>query len=91
MIESACNWATPKDTWTNKLTHKTTDDEKNDPKNDKTVYPFPQPTYDADADENQISGDALFGAKTGGCRVPEAHFEEEGEVHTTKRSWEIIA
>jgi cathepsin X len=61
-IESGCNWATPKDTWTNKETHKTTEDELNDPKNDKTVYDFPQPTYDADSDKNQISGSALFGA-----------------------------
>ena len=90
-IESDCAWATPKDTWTDKVKHTTTDAEKNDPNNDKTVYPFPQPTYDAAAEQNQISGDALFGAKTGGCRVPEAHFEEEGEVHTTPRSWELMA
>ena len=90
-IESDCAWATPKDTWTDKVKHTTTDAEKNDPNNDTTVYPFPQPTYDAAAEQNQISGDALFGAKTGGCRVPEAHFEEEGEVHTTPRSWELMA
>ena len=33
LIESRCSWATPLDTWTNKVTHKTTEAEKNDPKN----------------------------------------------------------
>ena len=40
-IESNCAWATPVDTWTDQVWHETTDEEKNDPKNDKTVYPFP--------------------------------------------------
>ena len=44
-IESNCNWATPVDTWTEKRWHETTYDEKNDPKNDKTVYEMPQPEY----------------------------------------------
>lgn len=33
-IESDCSWATPTDTWSNPWIHHTTDDEKNDPKND---------------------------------------------------------
>lgn len=44
-IESDCAWATPKDTWTTPVWHITTEDEKNDKKNDQTVYPFPQPEY----------------------------------------------
>ena len=40
-IESSCAWGTPKDTWTNTEWHVTTDEEKNDPNNDYTVYPFP--------------------------------------------------
>lgn len=40
-IESACAWATVLDTWTEGVTHKTTDDEKNDERNDKTIYDFP--------------------------------------------------
>jgi cathepsin X len=32
-IESKCSWGTPKDTWTNKEVHKTTQAEKTDPKN----------------------------------------------------------
>ena len=43
-IESDCAWATPKDT-SEKVWHITTDAEKNDPLNDKTVYTFPQPVY----------------------------------------------
>jgi len=35
-IETDCTWATPVDTWTNKTTHITTDEEKNDPRNNVT-------------------------------------------------------
>lgn len=45
-IESDCSWATPVDTWTEKRWHVTTDEEHNDPKNDQTVYDFPQPEFD---------------------------------------------
>ena len=44
-IESKCHWITPVDTWTEKKWHITTDAEKNDPNNDKTVYQFPQSVY----------------------------------------------
>jgi len=40
-IESSCAWGTPKDTWTEQVWHQTTDDEHNDPNNDKVVYDFP--------------------------------------------------
>ena len=33
-IESNCSWATPKDTWTKGVTHKTTDAERKDPNNE---------------------------------------------------------
>jgi C1A family cysteine protease len=42
-IESDCAWATPVDTWTNVKLHITTEEEKNDPKNDVTNPPMPQP------------------------------------------------
>lgn len=42
-IESACAWATAKDTWSDPLLHHTTDAEKKDPKNDYTNPPMPQP------------------------------------------------
>ena len=89
-IESYCSWATPVDTWTEKKWHTTTDDEKNDPKNDKTVYEFPQPVFKKETGENEYPSDDLFGTKNGGCRVEEASFEG-GEVHTTPRSWDLIA
>jgi len=44
-IESDCAWATPKDTWTDNVMHTTTAAEQNDPANDKSVHPFPQPSY----------------------------------------------
>jgi len=39
-IEGNCNWSTPKDV-SQKVWHQTTDAERNDPKNDKTIYEFP--------------------------------------------------
>jgi cathepsin X len=45
-IESDCAWATPVDTWTDKVVHKTTKAEKNSKKNDTKngPYPIPEPT-----------------------------------------------
>lgn len=40
-IEQECSWAIPTKEWTSK--HVTTQEEQDDPNNDKTVYPFPQP------------------------------------------------
>ena len=83
-IESDCAWATPKDTWTEKTWHFTTDEEKNDPNNDTTVYPFPQPTYSgADAPKNEFTS-------TGGCRVEKAWFEG-GEVKDSPHAWDLHA
>jgi len=47
-IETECTWAIPTQDWTSK--HITTDAEQNDPNNDKTVYPFPQPQYNGEED-----------------------------------------
>jgi len=44
--ESSCYWGTPLDTWTEGVKHITTEAEANDPRNDQTVYEFPQPVYD---------------------------------------------
>lgn len=41
-IESHCYWANPKDTWTNKVKHNTTDAERNDPLNNNKNGPYPQ-------------------------------------------------
>jgi cathepsin X len=41
-IESDCSWATPVDTWTTQVKHKTTTEEQNDPKNQKTNGPYPE-------------------------------------------------
>ena len=81
-IESDCAWATPKDTWTEKKWHITTDEEKNDPNNDTTVYEFPQPTFDAaNADYETPS--------TGGCRVAHAEFPE-GDIKNSPHAWDVL-
>ena len=83
-IESECSWATPKDTWTERTWHQTTDDEKNDPLNDTTVYPFPQPTYTGeDAPDAEI-------LSSGGCRVAKATLPA-GDVKTTPYAWEMYS
>jgi cathepsin X len=43
-IESDCAWAVP----TNQAVHKTTDAEKNDPRNVVTNPPMPQPTFEGE-------------------------------------------
>jgi len=83
-IESDCAWATAKDTWTEKTWHQTTDAEKNDPKNDYTVYPFPQPVYKGN--------DAPFTNEvpTSGCRVEKAIFEG-GEKKHSAHAWDLFS
>lgn len=90
-IESDCAWATPKNTWGGEgqtpTFHKTTDAEKNDPKNDKTKYPFPQPTY---TKEKKEDGDEKFlEATSTGCRVPKAEFTN-GELKTIPHAWDVL-
>ena len=78
MIESDCAWATPKDTWSNKQWHFTTEEEKNDPRNsqyqpkEEVVHPTP------------------FLENTRTCnRVPKVQFKE-GEKRPAKMAWEEI-
>jgi cathepsin X len=80
-IESACSWATVKDTWTEGITHKTTDDEKNDERNDKVIYDFPQPTF---------SNNDEFMTVSSGCRIPEAYFPD-GEIKNSAHAWDIVS
>jgi len=86
-IESECSWATPVDTWTDKKMHTTTDEEKNDPNNDFTVYEFPQPEYNGRT--NTIEDNGFLG-KARGCRVPVAHFDGYPEVKNTPYAWELL-
>ena len=83
-IESDCAWATPSDV-SEKKWHITTDAEKNDPKNDKTVYEFPQPTYNGESNAplNETPS-------TGGCRVEKATFKG-GEKKHSPHAWDVIA
>jgi cathepsin X len=77
-IESECEFGVPVDTWTNKLTHKTTDDEKNDPRNADQAQNGPYP---------QMSSSFLKGEK-GGCRVPKTSTVDTGD---SLRGWEMLA
>jgi len=80
-IETNCSWATPLDTWTEPRWHNTTDAEKNDPRNDQTAYPFPQPTY---KNEETFMENKNYG------RVAQAYFEK-GERRPEVHSWEMVA
>jgi cathepsin X len=79
-IESDCAWATPKDTWTTPAIHKTTEAEKNDPRNKNFTVNSEYP--------QQNSNEFLTHTKT--CsRVPKAQFklgEQKPEVH----SWDEV-
>jgi len=86
-IESDCAWATPKDTWSDQEWHTTTTDEKNDVRNDKTVYPFPQPTHKPVALEDTPVQNFL--EKRHSCRVEVAFFPD-GEVITGPQPWDLL-
>ena len=58
-IESACAWATPKDTWTNEQRHITTEEEKNHPDNQ---------------DQNSLIGPKPQFLKKAGCRTEKVFF-----------------
>ena len=75
-IETDCAWATPKDTWTNGTKHKTTKEEKEDPRNKVSVT-----KTEAEAVDSFM--------KEGGCRVPKAHFPE-GERPLPVHAWEEL-
>lgn len=75
-IESHCVWAVPEDTWTNKVTHKTTKDEKEDPRNADQAKNGPYP---------ESSG--FMKQSNDGCRVAETKTENRG---TDPRGWELF-
>jgi cathepsin X len=80
-IETDCAWATPLDTWTAGVTHKTTDAEKNDPRNKADNGPYP---------ESNIPHPSAFVSekvKPSCLRVPKAQFVE-GEKITGPQPWE---
>lgn len=81
-IESDCAWATPVDTWTKRVTHKTTAAEKNDPKNDKYKKNGPYP---------QGFESEFLSTKNHGCRrVTKAAFVKGGEKKTEVMPWDEI-
>jgi len=87
-IESDCAWATPVDTWTEQVWHQTTDEEKNDPANDQTVYPFPQQQWDPTTD-SVVAPEGFLGEEYKGCRH-RAFSAALTSVKTTPYAWEIL-
>ena len=89
-IESDCQWATPEDTWTNQEWWETTPEEEDDPANDKTVYPFPQPVYKGTTEGNVVpeAEDFLQAPKNYG-RVAWAEFEG-GDLKTIPHAWDVL-
>jgi cathepsin X len=83
-IESNCTWATPLDTWTEGLKHNTTDDERNDPNNNKNnsnVNPF----YVEEA-KGFLNEDS---SKKGGCMLRSNPDRVLPERHSTP-AWETV-
>ena len=76
-IETDCSWATPKDTWSGDVKHKTTKEEKEDPRNQASV------TTTEIAESNSFM-------KSSACRVEHAFFEG-GEVPPEVHAWDEIS
>lgn len=76
-IEEECAWATPVDTWTQKKTHKTTQAEKDDPRN----APYRMT-------EEMKEESFLKDTKT--CRRDPATVFEGGEKKSGPMAWETI-
>jgi cathepsin X len=85
-IESDCAWATPRDTWTQDVKHITTQDEKNDPRNEKYSKNGPYP-------ESPIIQDKLANKTAkkyhNGCSVTKTEFTL-GEKRPETMAWEEI-
>jgi cathepsin X len=77
-IESDCAWATPKDTWSEKEMHITTEEEQNDPRNKE---------LQAADGSDQVVPETFLSKQ--GCRVERAFFEG-GEKPLPVHSWEEI-
>lgn len=91
-IESDCQFAVPKDTWTEQEWHYSTESQETDPRNDQTVYPFPQPTYQGTALGNvveEVEENFLKPAEKNYGRVAWAEFEG-GDLKTVPHAWDIL-
>lgn len=84
-IETDCTWATPVDTWTANVKHKTTDAERNDPNNDPTNGPYPEASSEGDPflqDESVSSGSCR--------RYSDGPAFPQGERRPEKMAWELV-
>ena len=80
-IESDCAWAIPADNWTKPVLHATTDEERNDPKNNNTNGPYPVGPARLD---NFLSEDPFARA----CRTSRKSESRLGEMKPEKMAWE---
>ena len=78
-IESDCAFATPVDTWTDEIKHITTDDEKNDPRNEKERPNSPYP---------EDSG-FLEDTRNKGCTIKKNPLLKD--VVTGPMAWDVIS
>ena len=79
-IETDCAWATPKDTWTSPQLHQTTDDERNDPRNQKyAINSLPRKEETSFLDK-----------KKGTCRRVEKNQFKLGQKRPEKMPWDEI-
>lgn len=81
-IESDCAFAVPKDTWTNQWVHVTTDEEKNDPRNQNYTINSKYPENTSPSFLEEKSGKTCN-------RVSKAQFKL-GEKKPEKMSWDDV-
>jgi len=67
--------------------HFTTQAEKDDVRNDKIAYEFPQPVYKGRSEDES---DKFLAKSKNGCRVEKATFEG-GEKKNVPHSWDILS
>jgi cathepsin X len=80
-IETDCAWATPKDTWTNNEKHITTDEEKNDPRNEVEAQTVTEKFM-------QKGGCRVEKATFKQERPPAVHSWEELDADTLPDNWD---
>lgn len=86
-IESDCAWATPLDTWNKPQIHQTTDDERNDPRNQKYTVNSPSQETFLDGKKGTCRRVAKNGFKKG-MKLPEKMAWEEIDADSLPQTWD---
>jgi len=81
------------DTWTDQVWHNTTQAQEDDPNNDKTVYPFPQPVFKPTTGTNEVpevpQESFLKQKEKNYGRFPDAKFTR-GELKNVPHAWDVL-